>query len=219
MTRLSLDRGKGKYITGLPDLHPGGDLLAALRGAERLCLDLIEEKDIVKEINKCLTANYPKVYDRIYQMVKEYNLGTTTWLTAYHQGKFYVPSCDISALISSDMFEEVFLPEIRKEIDFLDKSIYHLDGPGALHHLDTILKIPNLDGVQWVYGAGNGPATKWIDVYRRIQEAGKCSHVLVEKPEEVEEILKELSPEGLLFTFYNSLSREEAESVMKIVRR
>jgi hypothetical protein len=219
MMRLSLKKGKGKFITGLPDFHPGGDLLASLRDPQKLCIDLIEKPDTIKYINERLTAFYPQVYGRVYKIVEEYGQGATTWLPAYHQGKFYVPCCDLSALISQNMFEDIFLPGIRQEIDFLDRSIYHVDGPNALRHLDTILKIPNLDGVEWVYGAGNGPATKWIDVYRRIQEAGKCNHVIVETPQDVEQILNELSPEGLLFTFFAPLPREEAEKVLEIVNK
>jgi hypothetical protein len=39
------------------------------------------------------------------------------------------------------MFERFFLPEIEEEIAWLDRSIYHLDGTQAPHHLDAILSL------------------------------------------------------------------------------
>jgi hypothetical protein len=32
-------------------------------------------------------------------------------------------------------------------------SLFHLDGPGALKHLDSLLELDALDGIQWVSGA------------------------------------------------------------------
>ena len=71
------------------------------------------------------------------------------------------------------MFREAILPSLRREIGHMKYSLFHLDGPGALKHLDALLELDELDAVQWVYGAGAGPAARWLDVYRRIQDAGK----------------------------------------------
>ncbi len=215
MTDLSLERGKGKYITALPDFHPGADLLAALRDVDKLCIDLIEIPDTIKEINDTITDYYLPVYDRLYNKLRAKGLGTTTWLSVYHDGRYYVPSCDFSALISPELFNSIFLPAIHREVECLDRSIYHLDGPGALRHLDKILAIPGLNGLQWVYGAGNGPATKWVEVYQKAQAAGKCIQVLVDEPEEIDVMLKKLKPEGLLFSLSTYVSEKKAAEIIK----
>ena len=54
---------------------------------------------------------------------------------------------------------------------------YHLDGRGQLAHLDSILKIKNLTGVQWVPGAGSPDESCWPQVYQKIHAAGKRIHV------------------------------------------
>ncbi|MDP7693492.1 MAG: hypothetical protein QGG89_16765, partial [Vicinamibacterales bacterium] len=65
-------------------------------------------------------------------------------------------------------------------------------------------------------GAGQGPSTRWIDVYRRIQAAGKCAQVIIEHVSEIDVILAELPPEGLLFTGGGGgLSRDEGEAVLR----
>jgi hypothetical protein len=67
----------------------------------------------------------------------------------------------------------VFLPGIVRECRFYERSIYHLDGPGALRHLESILSIPELNALQWVPGAGRENFSQWVQVYRQVQAAGK----------------------------------------------
>jgi hypothetical protein len=100
-------------------------------------------------------------------------------------------------MISNAMFERFFLPGLARECQFLDRSIYHLDGPGALRHLDSILSIRELDAVQWVFGAGNEGYGRWVDVYRRIQGAGKGVEVICTL-EEIDRVIETLSPKGTL---------------------
>ena len=68
--------------------------------------------------------------------------------------------------------------ELLAELDWLPASMYHLDGPGALRHLDRLLQMDKLKGVQWVYGAGQPSARYWLDVLKKIQAAGKNIQVL-----------------------------------------
>jgi len=60
-------------------------------------------------------------------------------------------------MISPEMARECVYPAIAKEAEYLDRCYYHLDGTGALPHLDWLLTQPNIHGIQWVYGANKGP--------------------------------------------------------------
>ena len=55
----------------------------------------------------------------------------------------------------------------------LTNVIYHLDGIGELCHLDSVLSLPELNAVQWVYGEGKPGPMHWLDVYKKIRAAGK----------------------------------------------
>lgn len=70
------------------------------------------------------------------------------------RGRGYPVQNDFSALISTSMHQEFFLEELLNEINYLDNSIYHLDGPDASKHLNIILEIPHLNAIEWVPGAG-----------------------------------------------------------------
>jgi hypothetical protein len=115
-------------------------------------------------------------------------------------------------MISTEMYREFFLEELENEIHYLDYSIYHLDGKGALHHLDMILDIPKLNAIQWVAGAGEGVegVAKWIPLYQKIQSRKKAIIVYC-NPEEVELVVRSLRPEGLLISVNCESEREARE--------
>ena len=117
----------------------------------------------------------------------------------------YAPlQCDFSAMLSPDMFKEFVLPDLVELTEFLDKSIYHLDGPGEIPHVDHLLTIPRLNAIQWTSGAGNCDVTDacWFEMYDKIQAAGKGLVLFVERPDQLEPLLHHLSPRGVFLSVY-----------------
>jgi hypothetical protein len=218
MTRQGLEIGRGKFIVGLTDLHAGGDLAAALRDPQQLCLDLVTEPDRVHALMEQLRPAFYRLYELQHQILLEAGQTiTTSWLPLFADGRYYIPSCDFSCMISAEMFHAFFLDEIMEEIEWLDRSIYHLDGPAALRHLHLLLEIKRLDAIQFVFGAGNGPASKWMPVYQQIQAAGKNLHISIE-PWELELFMEALHPEGVMLSMWAG-SVEEAEALIAKVAK
>jgi hypothetical protein len=121
---------------------------------------------------------------------------------------------DFSCMISKEMFDDVFLPGIKRECRHLEACYYHLDGEGALHHLDSLLDLAEINVVQWVYGAGNGPASKWMDVYKRCQAAGKGLQIFMEA-DEIDYFMENLKPEGLWVGLSGVKDREHGEALVR----
>jgi len=199
MTDASIERGAGKWITGLTDFHTNGDLLASLRDPQDLCIEMIEDLDAVGDACLHITKAYPLMFDDLWDRIRAAGQPCTTWTQYLCRGRAYPTSCDFICMISPEMFQKAILPSIVEEMRFNDRSIFHLDGPGALKHLDALLACPELDALQWVYGAGNGPAAKWIDVYKKAQAAGKGVQVFATSFEDAKTIARELKPEGAWF--------------------
>lgn len=215
-TKRLLELGKDKFIVGLTDFHPGGDHLAALRGPEALAMDLIEYSEEVKSLLKSSLKEYLQVYDIFYNMLRDAGMPITSWTPLINDGRYYIPSNDFSCMIGNKMFEEFFLPGIMEECRFYDKSIYHLDGPGALRHLDTLLGIKELDAIQWVPGAGNEGYNRWIPVYQKIQAAGKSLQLQSVSVKELPMVFETLKPEGVWFSNITGINdRYSAEEVLK----
>ena len=218
MTDALLQVGKGKFIVGMTDWHPGGDCVAALREPQNLALDMLTHVDQVLALLARLEGDYVRVYDFFYDKLRAAGQPISTWLSLVAESKFYVPSNDFSIMIGQAMFDQVFLPGIRRECQFLDRSIYHLDGPGALRHLDSLLDLPELDALQWVYGAGNEGYHRWVEVYQRAQGAGKGIEVICQM-DELDLVMETLDPHGLYLHVGGVPSREAGEWMLRALER
>lgn len=215
-TRLLLERSQGDYIVGMTDLHPGGDHLAALRDPQELALDMIEDPEWVKEMLTRSMPDFYAAYGVFYHMLRAAGMPITSWTPLIHDGSFGIPSNDFSCMISKQMFDDVFLPGIRQECCFYERSIYHLDGPGALRHLDSLLEIPELNAIQWVCGAGNEGFARWGKVYQKIQAAGKGIQMMC-SVSELSQVFEALRPEGVWFASISGI--EDEETANAVVRR
>lgn len=213
--QYALERSQGNYFVGLTDIHEGMDSLAVLRGTpQRVCLDLIDNPEGVKRAMRLLWKVVRKVYEESFQITMKYQEGSSSWINLWFPGKGYPVQNDFTALISNSMYQEFFLEELMDEINYLDYSIYHLDGPDALKHLDMILEISRLNAVQWVPGAGMAKegVVRWMPVYKKIQAKKKAIQVFC-RPEEVDFVLENLEPEGLL-VFTTCSSEKEAKQLL-----
>lgn len=218
MTDALLETGRGRFIVGMSDWHGGADCLAALRGPETLAVDLIDHPAEVKALLSRIMGWYFQVYDLFYAKLTAAGQPCTTWTPLLSSSKYYLPSNDFSGLVSSLMYEEFFLPLVQQECRFLDHCMYHLDGPGALRHLDLILQVPELDAVQYVPPPSDTRFTSWTWVYQRIQQAGKSLQVTC-RLDEIGEIMRALHPEGLYLMVHEVPSKAEAQRALIMLER
>jgi hypothetical protein len=216
---LSIERGRGRWLTGLPDLHTNGDLVAALRGPQHLCMDVLDDPEGVRLAVEHVTKGYTPIYEDHYRKLEAAGLPGTTWLSFLHAGRAYATNCDFICMISPESFQDAILPSIVEEMKYLERNIFHLDGPGALHHLDALLACEDLDAVQWVYGDGQGQASHWIEVYQKIQVAGKSMQVIAKGFEDARTVAEQLKPDGVWLTIDGPFTPEEANEVLTWAER
>ena len=91
---------------------------------------------------------------------------------------YYMLQCDFGYMIGPGMFDEFVKPELTASIRRLPRSFYHLDGKGQLPHLDSLLSIPELTGVQWQPGDGVPECEYWPELFTRIFAAGKKTQMV-----------------------------------------
>lgn len=217
MTKAAVEDGKGKYMVGITDIHPGLDGLVSMRGPQELCMDTLDNPEFIKKGSMDLLSGFKKIYEELYDLTTTYQEGSTNWMGIWHPGRWYPTCCDFSCMISTDMYEELAVEELLEELKFLDASIYHLDGPDALKHLDRLLEIDCLKGIQWVYGAGQPTASHWLEVLRKIQDAGKMIQIGV-TPDELEVMLQNLRPEGVMYML-DAKTQADAKKLLKLAER
>jgi hypothetical protein len=212
MTRLSL-AAPGEHLTGITDLHGSADTLVSLRGPSELCYDLVDIPELVHGLLDRLVEANREIFLRSRKLLVEGGQDiSTTWASFLHQGPAYVSSADFLALLSPDMGKEFVRPYLRREWADLERSIFHLDGPDALRHLDWLLEEEWIQAIQWVYGAGQGRASDWIPVYRKIRAAGRSLQLLAADAEDALTVIREIGPAGVWIEINGSRFPSEVEA-------
>jgi len=217
LLKKAAEHAPGHYYVGIPDLNGPGEILSRLRGPERLAMDLIENPSYVKEALDEINYAWLRYWQACVGIIHQYIDGYVYWMGIWSELPSVDLQCDFSCMISSEMFKEFFLPFIEQQTEWISRTVYHLDGPGAIQHLNALLSLPRLTGIQWVPGAGAPPMREWVPLLRKIQKKGKLIYVGCQK-EEVEFLLKELSIEGLLLSTHCD-NVKEAEELLKKVKR
>lgn len=180
------------------DLFNGIDTLMLLRGSENLALDLMMYPEVVKEAGKKILDYWKYWVNKLLLVQQEHIEGNgTAWLNLWGPGRTFCLQSDYMTMISAEQYREFILEDVKEMCNELDWSIFHFDGPDEIvRHLDFLLDIPNLHGIQW-NPKTNCENVRHIPVLKKIQEAGKCLILNIDA-DEIEDLLKELSPRGLL---------------------
>jgi len=187
----------GRSIPSVGAFGGCGDTLAALRGSDRLLLDVLDHPDRVRRAEEYLMDVWFEVYDTFYEACRRAaDGGSTCWFPLWAPGKFYAAQNDFSYMISPALFRELFLPVIRRQTEFLDYSVYHVDGVAAFAHVPALCELPRLRAVQILPGAGKPSPLHYLDVCRAVQAAGKNLHISIAW-DEVPAALGLLSARGL----------------------
>jgi len=198
------------FIVCIPDIVENIDILAAMRGPQKLLVDMMDHPNIVKKNIKAIDDNYFNVYDRFYDIVKDDDGGSAfTAFNIWGGGKTAKVQCDFAAMISPKHFREFVLPTLDHQCNMLDYSIYHLDGPDCIAHIPALMEMKGLNALQWTAGAGqlDGANPKWFPIYEQVKKAGKALWVEIsdggynEWVESADNFIKEFGREGVYFLF------------------
>ena len=187
---------KGKSIPGVGAFGGCGDTLAALRGSMPLLYDVADRPDLVRDTERFLMDMWVEVYQTFYDIVSPVAGGSTCWFPLWSPGKFYATQNDFSYMISPDMFGELFVPALERQLAYLDHAVYHVDGIEAFRHVPALCELPRLQAIQILPGAGKPSPLHYMDVLKQVQAGGKNLHISIPAAE-VETALAELSARGL----------------------
>lgn len=170
--RAGLEKWNGLVIMGMPDLGGVMDVAATFRGSENLLYDLYDAPEEVLRLNREIQDAWHAAYADFAAVLAPQG-GCSDWSGLLSREPSYILQCDFCYMIGNPMFRQFVLPTLREDVERINNTIYHLDGIGELNHLDDVLAIEKLNAVQWVFGDGKPGGKVWMDVYKKIQAAGK----------------------------------------------
>ena len=217
--RRCAELGRGKYMVGCPDLIENIDILAALRGPQRLLADMIERAGWVSRKVAEINRVWFEAYERIYEIISLADGGAAFGaFRLWGPGRTAKVQCDASAMFSPEMFERFVVPALTAQCEWLDCSMFHLDGHQCIRHLDALLGIDALDAIEWTpdprVPRGGDPC--WYDLYRRILAAGKSVQAVGIKPHEIVPLLDAVGGRGM-YILTTIESQAQAKSILKTV--
>jgi hypothetical protein len=215
ITRRSARLSKGHHYMGLFPLEGMTDILSGLYGTERFLMDLIAAPAAVKRAMEHVKRLWLEAFDKMEAIVtSQCGRERSSWANIWAPGSTFPIQEDASYMISNEMFREFCIPHITDIVQSLDYPIYHLDGVGAVNHLDSLLEIDSLRAIQWVPGAGQEQMRRWYDLITHILDANKSVQVLAkfETVEDVDALIENVGPKGLMI-FCEDATNQLAETL------
>jgi len=197
LVKKSAERSKGRYLVSVSGVAAVIDMLAYLIGNEELLLAMKDEPEKVIAARNAVVKHCAPTFDERFNISNECNdEGSIDWIGVWAPGKFITNQCDLSVMISPEMFDKFVFDELNAVCLMHNQGAYHLDGEDQIKHLDSILKLHNIKLIQWV------PATKandpnyvdplnWIGLFKRIQNAG-CRVYISTPCEKIKELLNKI---------------------------
>ncbi len=218
LLRACKKKAKGNYFVGMPDLMEGMDVLAAMKGTDKVLLDTVMQPEVLERQMQQINDIYFQVFDELYDIIREGDEMAFCYFSSWAPGKMSKLQSDISTMISVADYRRFVQPFIREQCQKIDYTLYHLDGVGAMHHLPALLEIEELNAIQWTPGVGEpqGGSPKWYDLYKKIIAGGKSIMACWVTLDELRPLLDNIGGNGvhIEMDFHNE---DEVEKAMRIV--
>ncbi|HDZ21259.1 hypothetical protein LCGC14_0181840 [marine sediment metagenome] len=217
IARAAMERWEGQVLVGMTDLGGTLDVLSTFRPSEKLLLDLVDHPDDVKRVTWEIHDAWFRAFDDINAALGPLSPGHAAWVPIYSRPTSYMLQCDFAYMIGPEMFDEFVKPEFAATCKRVANAFYHLDGVGQLPHLDSMLEIEELDGIQWVPGTGQKGQIEWPEVYAKVRDAGKLLQIYDWGGDVLNTIADQLgSAKGIVNVAHSSLDqRDEAMEFLK----
>lgn len=184
------------------------DILASFRTTNALLTDLYNYPDEVLRCGRELSALWARYYHEFAALASRTVRGSSSWAPLWARQDTYMLQCDFSFMISPRMFERFVLPDLDYCCRQMEQAFYHLDGKGQIPHVDMLLSLEHLRGIQWIPGAGQPPLSQWMSLLQKIRDAGKLCQLFTTADETIA-ITRELGGKGFAFCVLDRLAAEE----------
>jgi hypothetical protein len=212
--RLAVERWGRQATVGFTDLGGNLDILASFRTMQNLLYDMYDSPEDLSRCAGELTQLWLRYYNELYEIIQQPGRGSTPWAHIWSPGRCYMLQSDVCNMISPKMFERFVLPDLEACCKQLDHAFYHLDGKGEIVHLEMLLSLKELRGIQWIPGDGTPPPEEWLPLLKRIRAGGKLIQLYV-KPEGALKIVRELGGKGFAFYVNQPMTPGDARNFLR----
>lgn len=194
----TLARWGNTVQTAMSNIGGNFDILAGLRGTQELLLDLYDDPEAIASHLEKITALWRVLYTEEVRKIKAVCHGVAAWAPVWSRESCCMLQCDFSFMISPEMFDRYVRPDLEACCELVQDPFYHMDGSGQIPHLDILLGIKKLKGIQWIPDARTPPPDDWFGILRRIRAGGKLCQIWA-SANYARRIVAEIGGEGFIF--------------------
>ena len=220
--RRLVERLHDHFIIAIPDIGGALDVLASLHGTNELLMETLTSPEVLRDIVPKIDSMLHDFRETFSSIISPNNNRCYCECMRILSAKpTHIGMCDFSAMISPDAFDMLVRPSLEWEAKKYDgRIVYHMDGPGQMPHLPSLLSIEGIHAIQWVPGAGN-PGTmdeKWYPLYKQIIDSGKkiCLGGAGKNPEAIRRLFSQF-PKETFFMPFTAKDKDDEESILRIV--
>jgi hypothetical protein len=200
-------------------LRGPADVVAAMVGIERMCYAFYDQPTEIHRLARLAAKAWSEVTGTISQHIPQFEGGFVDagrWLHAPAQIAY--SSEDASAMISSNLYREFFLPYNQTMVDAFAYGYIHRHSASA-HSLLALLDLETTWAIEVTMDPGGPTLSEMLPVFQRIQAQGRPLIVFgLDEGKDVAALVEGLSPRGLCVVVHAD-TEEQARHLLAVVRR
>jgi hypothetical protein len=186
-----------RYPMSTTNLSGISDILAAIRGYDRFCVDFYQNPEQVNNAIEFCTHLWVEVAKTMLDIIPPYDEGyTPSRLELWAPGKIIRLQEDASILLSPAMFESFFRDSIEYIVSNFKFSIIHTHSEDY-RIVEFLLTIDKLDCIQILMDEKGPDLDELLPVFRKVLESKKLLITHEKGREFTNKLLALLSPKGL----------------------
>ena len=110
-------------------------------------------------------------------------------------------------------FADTCLPSLSEQARRAGLCVFHLDGPDAARHAESLAQAPEITAVQYTPGAGTPSAMSVLPMLRMFQQ--HKVPLFIDCPlDEVQQVVQELDPAGIAIRPSGFATPQEADALV-----
>ena len=213
MVEYFIQKSEGKCLVGMPLPMGPGDMVTALRGPTPICMDLYQSPQLVQILLEACTKLWIEFFQLMFDRIPAYKGGYADDYDIWTPGRTSYFANDVTSMISGQLYQEIFFKHDCKVVESLETPWMHIHSEQA-RLIPEFVKLPGLIAIQVVNDYPAGPTLKGIVPQLKLVQKDHCLILRKYPMNELDEILSELSPEGLLIDTQCD-SKDEARTTLQ----
>jgi len=181
-----------------PFLRGPADVVAAMLGTSRFCMELIDHPDQITRLIALCARAWVQVNQRVLEIIPAWRAGCMPGARWVHApGRCVYTSEDATSLISREMYEAYILPANLHMAAQFPYGFVHRHS-ASLHNIKSLGSLPGQWAVEVTLDPSGPPLDKVLPVLKSVQQSQHPLIVFgISAADVLQELLNYLQPEGL----------------------